>query len=105
MPFICPGCHSTSIVKNGKTHNGKQNHKCKSCGRQFVKDPENKKIDEPTKQLVDKLLKEKLPVAAISRVAEVSEPWVQSYIARSESKRTSARPSKERKSTRPFRRN
>ena len=25
-----------NIVKNGKIHNGKQNYKCRDCGRQFV---------------------------------------------------------------------
>jgi len=27
------------VVKNGFIHNGKQNHLCKDCGRQFVKNP------------------------------------------------------------------
>ncbi|MEL6232702.1 MAG: hypothetical protein AAFR24_22580 [Cyanobacteria bacterium J06627_3] len=55
-------------------HNGKQNHKCNDCGRQFVKDPQNKIIDDATKTLIDKLLLEKLPLAGIARVVDVSEP-------------------------------
>ncbi|MBE9031392.1 IS1 family transposase, partial [filamentous cyanobacterium LEGE 11480] len=35
----CPSCQSTQVVKNGKIHNGKQNHKCRNCGRQFVLRP------------------------------------------------------------------
>jgi hypothetical protein len=31
----CPECGSTNISKNGK-QNGKQNHICKECRRQFV---------------------------------------------------------------------
>jgi hypothetical protein len=38
-----------------------------------VQDPQNKIIDEATKRLIDKLLLEKLPLAEIARVAEVSE--------------------------------
>jgi transposase-like protein len=76
----CPTCQSTHIVKNGKIHNGKQNFKCRECGRQFVQDPQNKIIDEATKTLIDKLLLEKIPLAGIARVAEVSEPWLQSYV-------------------------
>ena len=76
----CPTCASHNIVKNGKIHNGKQNHKCNDCGRQFVKDPQNKMIDDKTKALIDKLLLEKLPLAGIARVVEVSEPWLQQYV-------------------------
>ncbi|MBD2258613.1 IS1 family transposase [Pseudanabaena sp. FACHB-2040] len=76
----CPSCSSKNTVKNGKIHNGKQNHKCNDCGRQFVQDPQNKIIDEATKRLIDKLLLEKIPLAGIARVAEVSEVWLQQYV-------------------------
>lgn len=93
----CPSCNSKQIVKNGKIHNGKhprhflqvgetaqrsvsQNHKCRDCGRQFVQNPENKVIKQETKNLIDKLLLEKISLAGISRVTEVSEPWLQSYV-------------------------
>jgi IS1 family transposase/transposase-like protein len=32
----CPHCQSKSIKKNGKKYNGKQNYRCKGCGRQFI---------------------------------------------------------------------
>ena len=51
------------IVKNGKNHNGKQNHRCNDCLRQFVADPQNKTIDEATKPLIGKLLLEKILLA------------------------------------------
>ena len=76
----CPSCGSKRIVKNGKIHTGKQNHKCRDCGRQFVEDPQHTPIDEATKRLVDKLLLEKLSLAGIARVAEVSEGWLQEYV-------------------------
>lgn len=76
----CPDCGSAHIVRNGKIHNGKQNHKCKDCLRQFVKDPQNKTIDEATKHLIDKLLLEKIPLAGIARVVGVSEVWLQQYV-------------------------
>ena len=37
-------------------------------------------IDDKTKALIDKLLLEKLPLAGIARVVEVSEPWLQQYV-------------------------
>ena len=76
----CPNCNSESIVKNGFIHNGKQNHLCKDCGRQFVKDRQSKVISDETKALIDKLLLEKIPLAGIARVVEVSEPWLQGYV-------------------------
>lgn len=76
----CPDCQSTQVVKNGFIHNGKQNHRCKECDRQFVKNPQTKVIRDGTKALIDKLLLEKIPLAGIARVAEVSEPWLQSYV-------------------------
>ena len=76
----CPRCHSENVVKNGKIHNGKQNHKCTDCGRQFVEEPQNKRISSATKRLIDKLLLEKIPLAGIARVAEVSELWLQKYV-------------------------
>ena len=36
MLIFCPSCKSKQIVKNGKIHNGKQNYRCRDCGRQFV---------------------------------------------------------------------
>lgn len=76
----CSSCTSERIIKNGRIHNGKQKHRCKSCGRQFVEDPQNKIIKPETKELIDKLLLEKLPLTGIARVAEVSEPWLQGYV-------------------------
>ena len=55
---------------------------CKECGRQFVENPKKKVIPAETWELVDKLLLEKIPIAGISRVTGISEPWLQHYINR-----------------------
>ncbi|MEY3220792.1 MAG: hypothetical protein RIT27_2149, partial [Pseudomonadota bacterium] len=39
---------------------GKQKYQCKACKRQFVQNPKSNKISEETKQLIDKLLLEKI---------------------------------------------
>jgi len=80
MSICCPSCESKHTVKNGKIHNGKQNYKCRDCGRQFVENRQQKIISQSTKDLIDKLLLEKIPLAGIARVTEVSEPWLQSYV-------------------------
>ena len=40
----------------------------------------NKIISQKTKNLIDKLLLEKIPLAGIARVTDVSEPWLQTYV-------------------------
>jgi transposase-like protein len=72
----CPSWQSSKIVKNGLIHNGKQNYRRKDCGRQFVENPQQKLISQQTKDLVDKLLFEKIPLAGIARVCDVSEVWL-----------------------------
>lgn len=37
-------------------------------------------ISDETKVLIDKLLLEKIPMAGIARVVDVSEPWLQGYV-------------------------
>ncbi len=76
----CPECDSQNIIKNGSIHNGKPKCLCKACGRQFVENPTKKIISQETWDLVDKLLLEKIPIAGISRVTGISEPWLQKYI-------------------------
>lgn len=79
MP-ICPKCGSESFKKNGFILTGKQNYYCKTCGRQFVENPEIKIIPQETWVLVDKLLLERVPLAGISRVTGISETWLQKYV-------------------------
>ncbi len=76
----CVACSSKQVVKNGHIHNGKQRYKCKSCGRQFVCGATNKRISEQTKNQINKLLLEKLSLAGIARVLDVSETWLQQYV-------------------------
>lgn len=78
----CPRCQSQSVVKNGHIHNGKQRYLCKTCGRQFVPNATKKVIGEETKTLIDRLLLERLSLAAIARVAQVSQTWLQAYVNR-----------------------
>jgi transposase-like protein len=76
----CPRCNGEQIVKNGSIHTGKQKYLCKQCGRQFVETRHQQPISTETKELINKLLLEKLPLAGIARVTGVSETWLQSYV-------------------------
>jgi IS1 family transposase len=53
---------------------------CNNCQRQFVENPTNQSVSEEKISLINRLLLEKLSLAGIARVAEVSERWLQSYV-------------------------
>jgi len=76
----CPRCQATRLIKNGTIHNGKPKWKCKECGRQFVANPTQRRIPDHTKQMIDKLLLERLSLAGIVRVTGVSARWLQDYV-------------------------
>ena len=80
IEMTCPTCCSHDISKNGTTRRGKQNYKCRDCGRQFVSDPQWKPKAKDTFDLVNLLLLEKLSLAGIARVPQVSESWLQEYV-------------------------
>lgn len=77
---VCPSCSSQNVIKNGSTHNGKSKNACKDCGRQFVENPRNTVISPETKQLIDKLLLERISLRGIVRVSDVSWSWLQNYV-------------------------
>ena len=76
----CPNCASLKTVKNGHIHNGKQRFKCHECGRQFIERPQKKVIDQAKRELIDRLLLERISLAGIARVVQVSEQWLQTYV-------------------------
>jgi transposase-like protein len=77
---ICPKCGSFHTIKNGSIHNGKKKYKCKDCGYQFIENPTNIPVSAETKQLIDKLLLERISLRGIARVTGVSWSWLQNYV-------------------------
>lgn len=77
---ICPNCDSGKIVKNGRIHNGKQRFKCNECSRQFVENPQKIIINQEKRDLIDRLLLERISLAGIARAVKVSEKWLQTYV-------------------------
>jgi transposase-like protein len=76
----CPSCKSSHTVKNGHIHNEKQRFKCQNCGRQFIEKPTKKVIDQTTRELIARLLLERISLAGIARATKVSEQWLQTYV-------------------------
>jgi hypothetical protein len=71
MP-TCSLCTSCRTAKNVRIHNGKQRFKCQECGRQFIEQPTKKVIDSATKELIDRLLLERISLAGIAYATQVS---------------------------------
>jgi len=78
--LACPTCGSQHLIKNGSIHNGKPKHQCKSCGRQFVDNPKKTIVLLETKQLIDRLLLERISLRGIARVTGVSWSWLQNHV-------------------------
>ena len=75
----CPQCGLSHSKKNGHTHYGKQNHQCLEGGRQFVLD--SQRIDDATREVVRKLLLERIPLRGICRTLSISLEWLLHFIA------------------------
>lgn len=76
---LCPDCGNTHVKRNGHTHYDEQNYCCKSCGRQFVKD--SQRINEPARDIIRRLLLERLSLSGICRVMGVSLRWLLCFIS------------------------
>ncbi|MGD1901804.1 MAG: IS1 family transposase [Geitlerinemataceae cyanobacterium] len=76
----CPNCQSNRTIKYGRIHNGKQRYRCNDCGRQFVENSSYQFVSHETRELIDRLLLERLSLAGIARAAQVSLRWLQDYV-------------------------
>jgi insertion element IS1 protein InsB len=76
----CPQCGSVCYKRNGRIHTGKQNHRCKDCGRQFVLSAENRLISDADRALVKRLLTERLSLRGICRAVRVSLRWLVDFV-------------------------
>jgi insertion element IS1 protein InsB len=80
LRVTCPTCGSTAFKKNGHIHNGKQNHQCKDCGRQFVQCCEQYLIAEDTRGLIQRLLVERISLRGICRAVGVTLKWLLGFL-------------------------
>ena len=75
----CPRCRLSHTKKNGHTHYRKQNYRCTSCGRQFVRD--SQRVSDDTRALAKRLLLERLSLRGVCRVTGLSLTWLLQFIA------------------------
>ncbi len=77
---VCPQCGSTWYKKNGHIHTGKQNHRCKLCGRAFVLNPGNYVITEEQRSLIERLFLERISLRGICRAVGVGLRWLLQFM-------------------------
>jgi insertion element IS1 protein InsB len=66
--------------KNGHIHNGKQNHHCHDCGRQFVQCCEQYLISNDKRGLIERLLVERISLRGICRAVGVTLKWLLGFL-------------------------
>ena len=77
---VCPRCQSPKYKKNGHIHNGKQNHHCHDCGRQFVRCVEPYRIAEEKRTLSERLRLERIALRGICRAVGVKLKWLLGFL-------------------------
>ncbi|MEM6431590.1 MAG: IS1 family transposase [Deinococcota bacterium] len=79
IKHVCTGCGSEDIVKNGKNRYGKQQFKCKACGKQAVLQP-NVKYSETRKAEILAAYQERPSMRGISRIYGVSRQTLATWL-------------------------
>ena len=65
---VCPACGSGHLIKNGSVLKSKPKKRCKSCGHQFVVNSTKTTVPKEIKQLINRLLLERISLRGIARV-------------------------------------
>ena len=67
-------------MRNGLTHSGTPGFLCRACDRRFVEAPLKVPVSQGRKDLVLRLLGERLAIRAIARVTGLSRSWLQRFV-------------------------
>src|SRR6266516_4151183 len=77
---MCTNLLHSDLEKNGHIHNGKQNHRCHDCGRQFVQCYEQYLISDDKRSLIERLLVERMSLRGICRAVGVTLKWLLGFL-------------------------
>lgn len=79
ITYRCRACDSEDIVKNGKNRYGKQQFKCKACGKQAVLSPSVKYSQERREEILA-AYKERPSMRGIQRIYGVSRATLSKWL-------------------------
>ena len=80
FPPPCPSCRATHVVRNGRNRSGTPTFLCRGCGHRFVADPQAGPVPQATRDLILRLLGERLSLRAIARATGVARSWLQRFV-------------------------
>lgn len=83
VTYCCTRCGSENIVRNGKTPYGKQQYKCKECGRFSVLEPSEKYSPEEKEQILA-AYQERPSMRGIQRIYGVSRNTLSKWLKKSQ---------------------
>jgi transposase-like protein len=76
----CRRCAATHVVRNGPNSAGTPTFRCRACGHRFVVDPQKGPVSDDQKDLIRRLLGERLSLRAIARATGHSRSWLQNFV-------------------------
>jgi transposase-like protein len=82
VTYSCPHCQSTNLVKNGHNPKGKQQYRCKQCGKSGVLDPKVRYTAEQKEQILAAYY-ERPSLRGIERVLGVARETVAAWLKKS----------------------
>jgi transposase-like protein len=98
----CPHCHSENIIRNGHNPKGKQQYRCKRCGRSGVLDPETRYTEKQREQILE-AYRERPSLRGIERIFGVARETVAVWLKKSRNPATFVRHAPARSRRRPTR--
>jgi hypothetical protein len=79
-PPPCVRCGGAHVVRNGTLRSGAAQFLCRGCGRRFVAEPRKGPVSDGRKELIRRLLLERMSLRGIARVVGVSRSWLQGFV-------------------------
>src|SRR5579884_607197 len=76
----CSRCAATHVVRNGLNSAGTPTFRCRGCGHRFVANPRKGPVPQEKRDLIGRLLLERLSLRAIVRSVGVSRSWLQGFV-------------------------
>lgn len=75
----CPKCGSEQSQRNGHRH-GRQNYRCKNCGRQFIKTYFQRGYSDDTRRICIRMYRSGLTLRGIGQLTGISHSTIYSWV-------------------------
>ncbi len=76
----CQHCQSENIVRNGKTHNGKQRYLCNDCGKMFRDNPQPNGYSPEQREIILAAYQERSSLRGLTRTFGVARNTVTKWL-------------------------